>query len=232
MREMFDEQAPRPYRTHSTPVAAENLLELADRLARAGATYRLDEPEDDLPFYRLWVGRSAEKPGAYDAAADGGLFLEFVPSDSFGFPSPDTAPPPRPTTDAHPMRRIAARTMLTEDLSVTLAALEKNLGWTPGTSVESNADGFAVEIGFDHPYSASLRVVQPRHADCATGQYLGDWGPGPYGITLTTDRFEQVADNIAASGIRCHESFTSEARSLMPDYTETFGVQFEIRGIS
>ena len=123
--ELYGAPQPRAYKTHSTPIAVTDLDAVIARLDRRGVTYRLDEPESELPFRRLWLGRRAGDPGHYDAAADGGLYLEFIATADMGFPIRTAPVTPEPNA-GDGLVRVAARTMVVRDLALSLEQLRLN----------------------------------------------------------------------------------------------------------
>lgn len=228
LQEVYDAQGSRAYKTHSTPVATDDIEGLVRRLTDAGATFRLDEPEAPLDFHRLWLGRDADRPGEYDPAADGGLYLEFIPAMGFPVPGPGAlpvAPPPD-----HPAVRIARRTMIVPDLEDSLRTLDTHLGWEPAGPVERRADGTYATFGFAHPGSAVLEVVQPTDADSLVGRYAGEWGPGPYGMTIEVGDLEAVPARLAELGVGHLDTVDEGGRVIMPSHRETFGAQLVLRG--
>lgn len=219
MRAMFEAQGSRLYKTHSTPIAVADVEELVRRLERAGATFRLDEPEGALPFPRLWVGRMAGKPGAYDPASDGGLYLEFVPT--LGFPTAVDASKTPPA--GHPVRRVSARTMLVDDLDSTLTALDHNLAWAPSTPVERRGPDRVATLAFDHPGSAVLEIVEPGDEGPAR-DYYDTWGFGPYALSFEVVDRATAVSALVAGGLLEGDPGTE---MLRPDYRLTFGAQLE-----
>ncbi|MFC5745293.1 hypothetical protein [Actinomadura rugatobispora] len=219
MRAMYDAQGGRLYKTHSTPIAVDDVEELARRLSRAGAIFRLDEPEGELPFPRLWLGRAADRPGDYDPTSDGGLYLEFVPALNFPTKADDTKQPPA----GHPVKRVSARTMIVDDIDSTLTTLDHNLGWSPSAAVARRRDDRVAVFTFDHPGSAALEVVEPGERGPAR-EYHQAWGFGPYALALeVTDRASAVAA-LVEGGLLEDDPGTDVIR---PDYRRTFGVQLE-----
>jgi hypothetical protein len=91
----------RPLKTHSTVLVAKDVMEVADRLARKRLPFRVARVTPEMPFDRLWVGVTPERPH-YEPSVDGGLCLEFIPFAPLQMPKEvyDT-PPPEPR-DAKP----------------------------------------------------------------------------------------------------------------------------------
>jgi hypothetical protein len=227
MAEMFAGQGARPYKTHSTPVSTGDIEGLVSRLSKARVPFRLDEPEGALPFPRLWLGRCAGRPGAYDPAADGGLYLEFIPA--LHFPRPDGARPAKPPREGRPVRRIAARRMLVPDVEATVRTLARTTGWTPATAIHLRGGCKTAVYTFGHPSSATLDVVEPGAGTREAG-YYERWGAGPYGITLETADLDLAAGLWRSSGIGVEWDETGDAPRILPDHRQTYGVQFEITG--
>ncbi|MET7400361.1 VOC family protein [Dactylosporangium sp. NPDC005572] len=229
MAEIFRGQANRQYKTHSTPVAIDDMDAMVTRLAAAKARFRVDEPAEELPFPRIWLGRNHDDPGAYDPGADGGLYLEFVPAASFGFPVPTDDHVPRPRDDDHPVVRVTKRTMLVHDIEGTLRALERSTGWSPADPIVRDAGVKRVALTFAHPRSALLEVVQPTDPSTPAGDYLATWGPGPYGISVEVEDLDRTIDRLAALGLTPTVHEGRDSVDIRPDHSQTLGVQLEFQ---
>lgn len=223
MAEIYADQEPRLYRSHSTPIAVEDLEGLITRLVASGVRFRIDEPAAELPFRRVWMGRNHQNPGRYDPSADGGLLLEFVPTASFGFPVPGpdhVAKEPKP---GHPALRIARRTMLIPDLSESLKQLEHSTGLTPAGPIESFDGGLRTRLSFSHPRSAVLEVVQSNDPDSRHGRYYSRWGAGPFGMTVEVESLDVARDHLKEVGA----AFSELDGLIAVDPEETLGMNVE-----
>jgi hypothetical protein len=179
-------QGDRPVRNHSTVVSALDVRAVAGQLAVAGGRFRLDEPDANLPFPRLWIGYSERHPGEYDPTTDGGLRLEVIPHQSLLMPDPHTASV-RVRLDAGAPVRMVARTLVVADLDATLGALESNLGWRPETVADSEDGIRRARFGFSYPRSALLEVAQPDGPASVEGEFLAEWGPGPFSVRIAVN---------------------------------------------
>jgi hypothetical protein len=223
MAEIYADQHPRQYRTHSTPVAVDDIEEMITRLVASGVRFRVDEPAADLPFRRVWLGRNHQNPGRYDPTSDGGLYLEFVPSDSFGFPVPAADHVPKEQKPGHPALRVARRTMLVPDLDLTLKSLEHSTGWAPTTRTESFAGGRRARLTFAHPRSGVLEVVEPSTPDSRHGRYFSRWGSGPFGMTVEVESLDVAREHLKEIGV----DFDEFEGLIAVDPDQTLGVNIE-----
>jgi hypothetical protein len=225
--DLYQSQAPRAYRTHSTPVAVADLDALLARLDEAQAPYRLDLPAEELPFPRLWLGRSAECPGLYDPRADGGLYLELLPTSSLGIPilTEPVAPAAKPGDG---LVRVAARMMLVDDVNKVLQILQRTLGWEPEQAPTLERGALRARLGFRHTHSAHLELVEPVVPDTPETGYLQRWGTGPYGIRLEVDDLAESRARLAVNSIPCHNLETPGGPMVLPWPKYFYGVQFEL----
>jgi len=190
----------RPVKLHSTPVGVQDVRALAERLEKAGAAYRVDEPDEIMPFPRLWVGRpDAHDPASYDPTVDGGLFLEFVPTEELLLPESTAAAADPDPSAAGPLVRVERKSFLTEDLDLFLERLERNLDWAP-REVRTTAHGRSALLGFNLPHSADLEILQPAESS-PEASVLDSWGPGPYLITLSVRDIGEAAALLAEAGV-------------------------------
>jgi hypothetical protein len=195
----------RPILTHSivvvTPTA--NLVQLIEKLVRRRLPFRLAQRTPEMPFDRLWVGTTPERP-AYEPHVDGGLCIEIMPleplqlpTETFASPAP-TLPNPKPGE----MIRVAARGFLVRDLDDTLRRCSANLDWEPAGAVEAlQKEGYRrARMAFRLPHSASLDVIQPVRWHSASGLYLHNWGPGPYYIRIAVHDLAAKAEDLKTRG--------------------------------
>ncbi|MEV6661496.1 hypothetical protein [Nocardia fluminea] len=193
-------QAGRPVKTHSTPVGVADIDAIADRLARKGVPFRIDPPDALMPFPRLWAGRHDPKqPGLYVPSADGGLYLELVPTAALQLPA-DTVLAADPDLQAGDMLvRVERKSFLTSDLDHILATLKRNFDWEP-REVRTGPAGRSAIFGFTLAHSADIEVVEPASGS-AEGAVLHAWGQGPYLITLSVRDIDEMESRLAASGV-------------------------------
>jgi hypothetical protein len=226
LAEIAAQQGNRLYKTHSIPLAAADLGLVIKRLNASGAPYRLDPPEKKLPFPRLWLGRVAGHPGWYDAAADGGLYLECIATSDLGISiirNPVPSPPPETN-----ICRIAARTVLVKDLDLVLRTLDRNLGWSPGSGSFRAAGARRVRFGFSHVSSAALELIEPTDPDTPEARYLTRWGPGPFGIRFEVDSLDIARGRLRESATPYAEHDGEFGTTLLPDPGLMSGPQVEL----
>ena len=197
--EIADAQGDRPSKLHSTVVSTHHFDEVVSRLQTTGAPHRVDAPDTNLPFPRLWVGFHPDRPDVYDPAADGGIRIEVLPHAVLGYPDPSA--PPKEEEDRPPgtMRRIVARLILVDDLDDILARLERHFAWSP-TSVAEPEDGSRrARLGFDHPASAVLELVQAAPGEGSrASRFARRWASGAYAIRFAVDDLGAAAEDLAA----------------------------------
>jgi len=201
--EIADAQGDRPSKLHSTVVSTNRFDEVVARLRDEGAPHRIDEPDEHLPFPRLWVGFHPGRPDQYDPAADGGIRLEVLPHEVLGYPDPAARrEEPEPAPGA--LRRIAARLILVDDLDDVLGRLQRNFAWTPD-AVVSPADGSRrAQLGFAHPASAVLELVQPPPGEASrAGRFASRWAAGAYAIRFSVRDLDAAAAELEARGTPC-----------------------------
>ncbi|OLT18638.1 hypothetical protein BJF78_00540 [Pseudonocardia sp. CNS-139] len=232
MQAIHDNQSDRWYRTHATPVAIHDMTAMTERLRRSGVRFRVDAPAGEFGFERIWLGRDAVEPGVYDADADGGLFLEFVPASAFGFPVPGPDHVPRPVSAEHPVVRVTRRTMIVADVDRSLKQLEAATGWVPDGPVETRDGVRRARLGFAHPRSAALELAQPLDATSTVGAYAAAWGPGPYGIAVEVESLDETVERLGRLEIAYRCTDGDGGVDVLADHTQTLGVQleFQVRG--
>lgn len=193
----------RPIKTHATVLVARDFGAVVERLERLRQPFRLAQITPEMPFDRLWVGCSPERPG-YEPSVDGGLCVEVMPLEPLQMPA-DTFlnPPPRPR-DPKPadMVRVVSRGYLVRDLDDTLRRLSANLGWEPAGPVEYLAQsGYRrARMGFALSHSATVEIMQPTRWDSVVGRYLHNWGPGPYHIRVSVNDLAAKAGDLKERG--------------------------------
>ena len=199
--EIAASQGDRPVRNHSTVVSVADVAAVAERIAAAGGQCRLDAPDATLPFPRLWVGFTADRPDTYDAATDGGIRLELIPHQALAMPDPGPGPDlPGPTLDPGAPVRITARTVLVDDLDACLAVLEANLGWAPTTVATGRQGERRARFSFRYPRSATLELVAPAGSG-AEAEFLAAWGPGPFSVRIAVTDVATLRRRFVARGV-------------------------------
>jgi hypothetical protein len=194
-------QTHRPARLHSTVIGVPEVRSLADRLATRGAPFRLDEPSELLPFPRLWLGFGGARPETYRPDADGGLHLEFIPTEVLRLPP--EGPPDRIEVASGSPVRIEARTILVDDLSDTLGRLEDNLGLVPAGATTTCSDGTRrARLEFRYPGSAAVELIEARPT--ATGypaEFARRYGPGACSIRLEVADLTAFRARLVSAGV-------------------------------
>ncbi len=181
--------ARRPILTHSIVVATPTteFEQLIDRLVRRRLPFRLAQRTAEMPFDRLWVGATPERP-RYEPTVDGGLCVEVMPLEPLQLPAETFAVPPPSLPDARrgEMIRVTARGFLVRDLDDTLRRCSSNLDWEPSGAVEAlQREGYRrARMSFRLPHSAALEVIEPTRWNSAAGLYLHNWGPGPHYVRI------------------------------------------------
>jgi hypothetical protein len=191
----------RPILTHSivvvTPTA--QLEQLIERLVRRRQPFRLAQRTPEMPFDRLWVGATPERP-RYEPIVDGGLCIEIMPLEPLQLPAETFAVPPPSLPDARrgEMIRVTARGFLVRDLNDTLSRCSMNLDWEPSGPVEAlQREGYRrARMSFRLPHSASLDVIEPTRWNSPAGLYLHNWGPGPYYIRIGVKDLAAKAEDL------------------------------------
>ena len=206
----------RPLLTHSIVVATPTaqLEQLIEKLMRRRLPFRLARRTPEMPFDRLWVGATPERP-RYDPIVDGGLCIEVMPLEPLQLPAETFASPPPTLPDASPgeMIRVTARGFLVRDLDETLRRCSTNLDWeTSGPTQTLHQEGYRrARMSFRLPHSASLDVIEPTRWNGAAGLYLHNWGPGPYYIRIAVKDLAAKAEDLKSRGTRFTWSAESEA---------------------
>jgi len=224
-RKVYDSQAPRTIRTHATVVATPDIVALAERVRRAGVRHWFQEPAQDVPFQRLWLGVPVGHVGDYDPdAGDGGFRFEFLPSNSSAFsPKLFQRPEDEPRPGEAGFRRIRHRAFLVGDIDASLATLERVFGWEPAHAVtDEPSRGYRfVDMSANHGHGATLRLVQATDPDSAAGRTFAAEGPGAWTITVAAYDLDATAADLAARGtaFRRLAPGKAEPEALVPDLT-------------
>jgi hypothetical protein len=222
--------AARPIKTHATVLITRRLEQLLERLHRHRVPFRVAPLTTEMPFERLWIGVTPERP-TYDPAADGGLCIEVmgfaplqIPDSVWEAPEPLDQPPGS-------LVRVVRREYLVRDLDVTLAALATNLDLEPEGAVESFSGlGFRrARIGFNVPHSATLDLIEATRWNSEPGRYVHSWGPGPYRIQISVNGLDAKADQLRTANVEFDvvEADESAPRRLRINPNELAGVLIE-----
>jgi hypothetical protein len=226
----------RPIKTHSIVLATwtDKLRDLIDRLARRRLPFRLAQRTPEMPFDRMWVGATPERP-TYEPSVDGGLCIEVMPVEPLRMP-PETfaAASPQPT-DPQPgeLIRVSARGFIVRDLDDTLRRCSANLDWEPAGPIEVlNEEGYRrASMAFVLKHSAAFHVIEPSRWDSALGLYMHNWGPGPHYIRIAVAGLRAASEKLQARNVKhawIDESEAVGGRSLIRiDPTEAEGQIFE-----
>jgi hypothetical protein len=228
MREILLAHGDRPAKAHSAPIGVADVAELADRLTQRSARFRLDPPDTELPFPRVWLGVTADEPATYVPDDDAGLRLEFLPTEALGLPAGASEPSVR--SHGEPDGRllgVAARIFTTDDLGTTAGTLARTFDWTPTTVADDDGCGRRATYAFGYERSGVLEVVEPVEGT-PEHEHLERWGSGPYGIRLVAHGLEARADDLARRGTPFRWLERGDARVLAVDAAATAGTQFEI----
>ncbi|ADP95775.1 lactoylglutathione lyase [Marinobacter adhaerens] len=226
----------RPMLTHSIVLSlkGDKFNELVSKLMRRKLPFRMAQRTPDMPFDRLWLGATPEKPH-YDPIVDGGLCIEIMPMEPLQMPPETFDVPPQEPRDPKPgdMVRVSARGYLVRDLDETLQRLSSNLDWEPTKAVEVlPGEGYRrARMGFNLANSATLDVIEATRWDSDAGVYLNSWGPGPYYIRIAVNDLAAKAEDLRSRGTKfswIESSDAVEGRSLIRiDPEELNGQLFE-----
>jgi hypothetical protein len=190
-------QGSRPWKTHANEIATSDIHAVAQRLSRNDCRFH----EMPGPFTRLWLGWTAEDPGAYQPQTDGGLFIEFIETAALGKGAALWEPQPAPDLPAGAMVRVMRRSWITDDIAFTLKALERNLGLRPalGPVLDTELGAHRAVYRFSHPRSAELEVLEPLSAG-EIRESLDAWGPGSWAIRIGVTNVLAKADDLRRRG--------------------------------
>jgi len=206
LSKLLSAQGDRPWKTHANEFATSDIGTVAERLRQNGCAFY------DMPgvFTRLWLGWTAENPGAYQPEADGGLFIEVIESRALGKGPELWEPRPDPDLPPGSMIRVLRRSWITEDLEFTLAALGRNFGFVPALGPELDADLGArrAVFRFKVPSSAELEILEPVSAG-EVKDSLDTWGPGSWAIRIAVNDVAAKADDLRRRGTAFEERPTA-----------------------
>lgn len=223
----------RPIKTHATVLVTDDFGGLVERLSRRRAPFRIARLTPEMPFDRLWVGCTPERP-EYEPSVDGGLCIEVMPLAPLQLPQAVFETPPPEPREGRPgdMVRVVGRGFIVRDLDDVLRRLSSNLGLEPKGHVRHVAsEGYKLaRITFGLPHSASLDLIEPTAWDGEVGRYLHNWGPGPYYARISVNDLEAKAEDLASRGVRFERRPETEAAGgprLVVDPAELDGALFE-----
>jgi hypothetical protein len=185
----------------------------------------------DMPWERLWIGVTPERP-TYDASWDAGLCVEVLPMWPLQMPDAVSAAPDPVDPLPGSLVRVVGKEFLVRDLNEAVRALSSNLGWEPVGPTESfPVEGFRrARFGFNFPHSAVVDMIEPTRWDSPCGRYLHSWGPGPYTIRIAVHRLDAKLDDLADRGTAfvLLEETAAVGRRLQIDPAELGGVLIEL----
>ena len=213
----------RPMLTHSVVLALQGpkFDAFVDKLMRRGLAFRMAQRTPEMPFDRLWLGATPERP-RYSPEVDGGLCIEVMPTEPLQMPAETFASPPAPPREPRPgdMVRVSARAFLVRDLDHTLRCCSKNLDWEPQGGVEllrREGQRRAV-MPFTVANSAALHVIQPTAWNTPAAHYLNNWGPGLYYIRIAVNGLAAKAEDLRERGTKfswVEESESANGKALI-----------------
>ena len=194
-------QGDRPWKTHGNELASSNIQALIQRLEGNGCRFHTMPGAEGYPFLRVWLGWTADDPGAYRPDVDGGLMFEICETDSLLQGPKFWANQPDPALSPGSMIRVLRRSWIVDDLHVSLAAIERNLGWQPRTGPEPDPISGCQRavFGFTHPRSADLELLEPTQGHEARDS-LDTWGPGAWTIRIAVNDLSAKADDLRHRG--------------------------------
>ena len=206
LRSIEEFQGPsRPQKTHATVIVTDDMDGVIKRLMAKKQPFRLARLTPEMPFDRLWVGCTPEKPG-YEPSVDGGLCIEFIPLGPIMMPDLAFSDPPPQPRDSKPgdMVRVVARGFLVRDLDDVLARLDDNLDLRPSEPArEIASEGYRIaRLGFGLKHSATFDLIEPTQWDSDAGRYLHNWGPGPYYARIAVTGLKAKADDLTSRGVK------------------------------
>lgn len=230
----------RPMLTHSLVLALHGpkFERFVEKLMRRRLPFRMAQRTPDMPFDRLWLGATPERP-RYTPAVDGGLCIEVMPMEPLQMPADTFATPAPQPRELGPgeMVRVSARGFLVRDLDHTLRCCSANLDWEPDGQVEFlRSEGYRrASMPFSVANSAALHVIEPGRWDSDAGHYLNNWGPGLYYIRIAVNDLKAKAEDLRARGTRFTWIEQSDAAGGAPlikiDPSELRGQVVELEGI-
>jgi hypothetical protein len=208
-------QGRRPWKTHGNELATSGIDAVVARLERNGCRFHTMPKEDGYPFVRLWLGWTADDPGAYRPDVDGGLMFEICETDSLMQGPPLWEARPDPVLPPGSMIRVVRRSWIVEDLDDSLASMERNLGWRArlGPEIDRGVGCRRAVFGFAHPRSAELELLEPV-APGEVRDSLETWGPGAWTIGIGVNDVVAKAEDLRHRGTT-FASYESDGRTVL-----------------
>lgn len=227
-------QGDRPWKTHGNELATSDMEGVLARLAGRGGRYYLMPRSDNSAFARLWLGWTAEDPGAYTPDTDGGLLLEICETEGLMQGDRLFSSGLLPKLPPGAMVRVLQRSWIVEDLDWTLSALATNFDWRPksGPEVDPASGCRRAVFGFRAPRSAELELLEPV-APGAVAESLRTWGPGSWAIRIGVNDIEAKANDLRRRKVLYEDVRGSGATDVLRVDTGTFGVPgiFDFAGV-
>jgi hypothetical protein len=196
-------QGRRPWKTHGNELASSNIDAVVGRLERNGCRYYTMKEEDGYPFVRLWLGWTADDVGAYRPEVDGGLMFEICETDSLLQGPALWDARPDPVLSPGSMIRVVQRSWIVEDLHGSVAAIERNLGWSPrlNPEIDPHVGCRRAVFGFAHPRSAELELLEPVGPG-EVRDSMTTWGPGAWSIRIGVNDVVAKGGDLRRRGMR------------------------------
>jgi hypothetical protein len=200
LRGAHELQGDRPMKTHSTVCTVPDVKKYAARLGAAGVPFVFDGGSPELPFEKLWVGRSVGTGYHYDPSFDSGLMIELVPTAVLRLrPAVGVTPSTLAEGD---IVRVAARSFIVDDVDQSVRTLSSTLDWRPSDVGFSETDNcrvitFAGEV----PASAKLELIQPNDDDSPAACHHRRFGGGAYRITFAVKGLAAATRKLDAQGL-------------------------------
>lgn len=193
-------QGRRPWKTHGNELATPEIDAVAARLARNGCRFYTMR-EEGYEYTRLWLGWTADDPGAYRPEVDGGLLFEICETDALVQGPEFWDVQSDPDLPAGSMIKVLRRSWITESLADSLAAIERNLDWRPrlGPETDDETGCRRAVFGFAHPRSAELELLEPVTSG-EVQESLDTWGPGAWTIRIGVNDLPAKADDLRRRG--------------------------------
>jgi hypothetical protein len=223
----------RPIKAHSNVLVTSDMPGLVERLMRRRVPFRVAPWSPEMPFDRLWIGATPDRP-RYRPDWDGGLMIEVIPVGPLRMPDAAYADPPAEPRDPAEgeMVRIVHRSYLVRHLESTLALVSANLGLDASEPISQHDDeGYRrARLRFGIRNSATLDLLQPTRGDTAAGRYVNIWGPGPYVARIAVNGLDAKADDLRSrgTGFDVVEATSACPRRLVVHAADVGGAEIEL----
>lgn len=153
-------------------------------------------PCEHLPQLRGWIGWTDDgrRP---TSAAEGGLFLEYIPTSVLGRKVAGSFDGP---VDIHGPR-VSRRVHIVDDLDGVVKQLEAQAALVPTGPIEVNESLSAAVARYElrHAAGATLELVEPRGSGAAD-DYRSAWGEGPWFTGLAVPGAHAIAEAALLAG--------------------------------